>query len=170
MGGTLQKQVILGRITGLLGVRGWIKVHSYTHPRDNIIDFDRWILRQGDVDRAVELETGRPQGRTVVAKLKGIDDREQARILIGADIAVERAALPPCDPGEFYWMDLEGLAVRTLQGDPLGQVDYLFGTGDHDVMVVAGDRERLIPFVRERVVREVDLQSGIIVVDWDPNF
>jgi 16S rRNA processing protein RimM len=160
----------LGRVSGLLGVKGWIKVHSYTDPRENVVQFESWILRRDAVERRVELEAGRRQGQVVVAKLKGVDDRDAARALIGAEIAVERAELAPCAPGEYYWTDLEGLAVSTLQDEPLGHVEYLFETGEHDVMVVAGDRERLIPFVRERIVRRVDLEQRIIVVDWDPSF
>ena len=169
MSGTPGRQVTLGRVSGLMGVKGWIKVHSYTEPREGIVGFARWILRDSGGERTVDVQAGRRQGRTVVAKLRGIDDREQARALIGAAIAVARADLPACAPGEYYWTDLEGLAVRTLADEALGQVQWLFTTGAHDVMVVAGERERMIPFVQDKVVREVDLERGVITVDWDPN-
>ncbi len=161
---------MLGRVSGLLGVKGWVKVHSYTDPRDSIVDFPAWILCAGGSEDTVELEDGRQQGRTVVAKLKTIDDREQASMLVGADIAVEREALAPCEPGEYYWADLEGLEVVTAQGVSLGILEYLFETGGHDVMVVMGERQRLIPFVQETVVREVNLGDRVIVVDWDPTY
>lgn len=170
MSGAPLKQVILGRVTGLMGVKGWVKVHSYTDPRENIVEFEQWILRSGETENTVDVEAGRRQGRTVVAKLRGVDDPDEARALIGAQIVVRRDTLPPCGPGEYYWADLGGLDVRTLGNEALGQVDFLFGAGDHDVMVVKGDRERLIPFVRDQVVREVDLESGVIVVDWDPSY
>ena len=162
--------ILLGRVTGLYGVKGWIKIHSHTHPRENIVNFDRWILRHGDDHAPMEVENGRLQGRTVVAKLMGIDDRDQAGTLIGAEITVDRDDLPPCEPGEYYWADLEGLDVRTEAGDDLGRIDYLFTTGAHDILVVAGDRQRLIPFVQQRIVREVDMERGSIVVDWDPDY
>ncbi|MCZ6497115.1 MAG: ribosome maturation factor RimM, partial [Gammaproteobacteria bacterium] len=139
-------------------------------PRDSIVGFSTWVLRTGDDEQTVELEDGRKHGRTVVVKLKAIDDRDQAEALVGADIAVERDALAPCDPGEYYWTDLEGSTVVTAQGESLGRLDHLFETGGHDVMVVIGDRRRLIPFVQEKVVREVRLEQHIIVVDWDPTF
>lgn len=157
-------------MTGLYGVKGWIKVHSYTHPRENIVNFTCWTLRQGDGHAPVEVTNGRLQGRTVVAKLLDIDDRDRARPLIGAEITVEREDLPPCEPDEYYWTDLEGLSVRTATGDDLGHVDYLFSTGAHDILVVAGNRQRLIPFAQQRVVRKIDLERGLIVVDWDPGY
>ena len=164
------KPILLGRVTGLYGVKGWIKVHSHTHPRENIVNFGRWTLRHGDDPAPMEVENGRLQGPTVVAKLLGIDDRDRARTLIGAQITVDRDELPPCEPGEYYWADLEGLVVRTEAGDDLGRIDYLFSTGAHDVLVVEGERQRLIPFVKRRIVREIDIERGLIVVDWDPDY
>ncbi len=164
------KLVTLGRVSGLFGVKGWLKVHSYTDPWESIVEFETWILRSGNEEQTVELEGGRKQGRTVTVKLKAIDDRDQARALIGAEIAVERNALAPCEPGEYYWIDLEGSTVVTAEGEPLGRLDYVFETGGHDVMVVDGDRQRLIPFVQDKVVREVRLEQRVIVVDWDPTF
>lgn len=157
-------------MTGLYGVKGWIKVHSYTHPRENIVNYIRWTLRRGDGHSPVEVVNGRLQGRTVVAKLLDIDDRDRARALIGAEIMVGRDDLPPCGPDEYYWSDLEGLGVRTATGEDLGHVEYLFSTGAHDILVVAGDRQRLIPFAQQRVVREIDLERSLIVVDWDPDY
>jgi len=157
-------------VTGLYGVKGWIKVHSYTHPRENIVNFRRWTLRRGDGHAPMAVVNGRLQGRTVVAKLLEVDDRDEARALIGAEITIDRDDLPPCEPDEYYWADLEGLGVRSASGDALGRVDYLFSTGAHDILVVEGDRQRLIPFVMHRVVREIDMQRGVIVVDWDPDY
>lgn len=164
------RPVLLGRVSGLFGVKGWIKLHSHTHPRENIVTFGRWTLHLGDDRLPVEVVDGRRHGPTVVAKLDGIDDRDQARTLIGAEIAVERSDLPPCEPGEYYWADLEGMRVRTAAGDELGRIDHLFATGAHDILVVAGDRQRLIPFVRHEVVQEIDLRRGWVVVDWEPDY
>jgi 16S rRNA processing protein RimM len=165
-----ERLVTLGRISGLYGVRGWVKVHSYTEPRDNVVGFARWRLRTQAGERAVEVEDGRAHGANVVAKLRGVDDRDAARELIGADIAVERSALPACEPGEYYWADLEGLEVVTPAGDRLGTVDHLLATGGHDVLVLAGNPARLIPFVHGAVIRGVDLAAGVIVADWSPEF
>ena len=157
--------VTLGRVSGLYGVRGWVKVHSYTEPRDNVVGFERWTIRARGGERTVEVEDGRAQGASVVAKLRGVDDRDAARELIGADIVVERVALPECGPGEYYWADLEGLEVRTAEGVVLGRVDHLLATGGNDVLVL-DQAGRLIPFVPGSVIRSVDLDAGVIVADW----
>lgn len=164
-----RRLVPLGRISGVFGVDGWVKVFSYTEPREKILDYGPWHLKRNDGDwREVAVLDGRRQGETVVARLSGIDDRDQARALNDTEIAVTRDRLPPPGEGEYYWTDLEGLAVRTLEGRDLGRVEHLFRTGANDVMVVAGERERLIPFVLDRFVRAVDFDAGVIRVDWDP--
>jgi 16S rRNA processing protein RimM len=165
-----RKPVTLGRISGVFGVKGWVKVHSYTEPRDNIVRFAVWTLRQRGVESAVEIEDGRGHGGNVVAKLRGVDDRDRARALIGAEVYVDRSALPECEPGEYYWTDLEGLEVRTPGGAPLGVVDHLIATGSNDVIVLAGPEARMIPFVVGEVIRDVDLDAGVIVADWSPDF
>jgi 16S rRNA processing protein RimM len=163
------KWVTLGRVSGVFGVKGWLKVQSYTEPPDNIVGFGVWTLRLNGADRVFEVEDGHGQGGGVVAKLRGIDDRDVARDCAGAEILIPRDQLPPTEPGEFYWADLEGLEVRTA-GTTLGKVAYLFATGSNDVLVLDGSPERLIPFVLGSVVKQVDLAAGIIVVDWSPDF
>ncbi len=162
------KLVTLGRISGVFGVKGWVKVHSFTEPRDNIVGFGVWTLRHRGAVSAMELEDGRGHGGNVVAKLRGVDDRDRARELVGADICVARASLPECGPGEYYWTDLEGLEVRTPGGESLGVVDHLVATGANDVLVLAGEPQRMIPFVIGEVIRRVDLDAGLIVADWSP--
>lgn len=163
-------RIVLGRVTGLFGVRGWVKVFSNTQPREGIVKYSPWQLRLGDEWRSFVVADGQAQGKGVIARLEGVDDRDAAAALMGADIAIWREQLPPPEEGEIYWADLEGLAVETVEGRTLGKVSYLLETGANDVLVVQGERERLIPFVREQVVKEVDLQGGRIVVDWDPEF
>ncbi len=170
MSGTADKWVKLGQVLGPWGVKGWIKVYSYTEPRENIVDFPVWSLEQEGQRRSVQLEQGRRHGSHVVAKLASVDDRDAAELLRGAEIMVERGELAPCADGEYYWTDLEGLRVVTREGVELGEIDHLFATGSNDVMVVTGDRERLIPFLAEQVVQAVDLIDGVVIVDWDPEF
>ena len=166
-----ERLVTLGRVTGAHGLQGWVKVYSDTTPRENIASYGHLLLDSGAGWQRWKVNAGRRQGKYVVLKLRGCNDRNQAEALTGARIAVERDQLPElADAGEYYWTDLQGLAVETLTGEPLGRLDHLFETGANDVMVVRGERERLIPFVWEEVVREVDLDAGLIRVDWDPEF
>jgi 16S rRNA processing protein RimM len=102
--------------------------------------------------------------------LPGFDDRERAATLVGQQICVGRDQMPPTEEGEYYWADLEGLRVVTTGGRELGRVDRMMETGANDVMVVSGDRERLIPFIQGQYVKRVDLEAELIEVDWDPDF
>lgn len=169
MDGT-ERRILLGRVVGLFGVRGELKLESYTDPRDAIFRYQPWTLRSGAGEHPAAGVTGRDNGRNVIARFPGIADRDRAQALIGAEIWVSRSALPPPGPGEYYWVDLEGLAVSTVEGVELGTVSHLFATGANDVMVVRGERERMVPFVIGDYVKSVDLEAGRIVVDWDPEF
>ena len=163
--------LVVGRIAGLYGVRGWVKVYSHTQPRDNILGYSPWYLREASGQwRKVLPLNGRIQGKGLVAQLEGCDERDAAARLIGQDIAIRREQLPTPQEGEYYWTDLIGLEVETVDGVALGVVDHLLETGANDVLVVKGERERLIPYIWRDVVTEVDLEAGRLRVDWDPDF
>jgi 16S rRNA processing protein RimM len=163
--------VEIGRIVGLYGVQGWVRLESYTDPRKGIFAYQPWLLTFGDGERKVDGVQGRELGNGIVAKLAGYDDRDAAATLVGATIRIRRAQLPKPKRGEYYWTDLEGLEVETIDGHLLGKVVQLLATGANDVLVVRdGTRERMIPFVPGQFVREVDLEHGRISVDWDPDF
>jgi 16S rRNA processing protein RimM len=162
--------VVLGRVSGVLGVRGWVKVFSYTRPMENILDYPRWTLRGRQGTARHELVEGRRQGRGLVAKLRGIDDRDAALALMESEICVDRSEMPDCADDEYYWNDLVGMQVFTTDGVCLGRVDSLIETGANDVLVVIGDRKHLIPFVQRKVIREIDIEKERMEVDWDPEF
>jgi len=159
--------VVLGRISGLFGVKGWVKVYSYTEPREAVLEYRRWLLSVKDGWREATVAEGQRHGKTIIARLDGYVDRDQAAELIGTEIAVPRDELPEAEEGRFYWSDLEGLRVVHRDGTELGRVAYLLETGANDVMVVQGEQERLIPFVMGEVILGVDLASGRIDVDWE---
>ena len=125
-----------------------------------------------DEDTSVPLPVveGRRHGKGVIARLQGVDSREGAAALSGMTVSVRREQLPRTAPGEYYWVDLIGLRVTTTDGAELGTVASLIETGANDVLVVAGARERLIPFLPERTVTCVDLEAGTLTVDWDSDF
>lgn len=159
--------VVLGRISGLFGVKGWVKVYSYTEPREAVLDYGRWLLSGKSGWREATVAEGQRHGKTIIARLDGYVDRDQAAELVGTDIGVPREALPETEDGRYYWSDLEGLRVVTRDGTGLGRVDHFLETGAHDVMVVRGEQERLIPFVMDKVIIGVDIDKGEIEVDWE---
>jgi len=161
--------VVLGRVAGVFGTRGWIKVLSYGRERTDILRYPRWQVGSPAAWSEYSLIEGRSHGKGIIARLQGLSDPNTARSLVGADIGVRREDLPAPEAGSHYWIDLEGLRVVNLAGVDLGRVSHLFETGANDVMVVAGDRERLIPFIKT-VVHEVDLDGGLVRVDWDAGF
>ncbi len=165
-----RRLLMMGRITAPHGVQGWLKLHSYARPIEAVFDYRPWLLRHRGEERELAPVEWRAQGKGLALRLPGIDDRSGAEAMIGAEIWVPRDRLPRPRPGEYYWADLEGLAVETTEGVALGRVSHLLETGANDVLVVQGERERLVPFVMGRHVMSVDLDAGRIVVDWDPEF
>lgn len=171
--------VNVGRITALYGIKGWVKVHSYTDPQENLFEYHPWFIKTKHGVKQIEIDEARPHGDAFVAHIVGVDDRDIAIQYTAADIAVERDMLPELGKGEYYWSQLEGLTVFSQFGGQrqrLGKVSKLFETGANDVLVVIGDtesidqRERLIPYVPEQFVLGIDLDAGEILVDWDPDF
>lgn len=174
----VDEKLIVGRISGVYGVKGWVKVHSDTDPREAITDYRPWYLQQSASNdgrwREVRVEDGRPQAKTVIAKIKGCDDRDAAIMLTGALIGIDPTQLPELPENEYYWRDLIGLRVINTEGVDLGIVRELRETGANDVLIVrsgAGEtHERLIPWTPGNAVVEVDLQQGLLLVDWDEDF
>lgn len=167
--------IVIGKIVSVHGVRGEVKVYSFTDPIDNLLQYKRWTLRHEGIVKQVEMISGRSQNKVLVAKLKGLDDREEARLLAGYEICIARSLLPDLTDGDYYWYQLEGLQVINGEGHVLGKIDHLLETGANDVMVVkpcAGsldDRERLLPYTDD-CVQAIDLGAGVMRVEWDADF
>ena len=169
------EKIELGKITGVHGVKGWVKVFSNTEPREGITQYTPWFLQHPNINggqwREIKVEAGRPQAKTVIAKLEGFDDRDKAMQLTGARIAISSEQLKDLNQDEYYWRDLIGLRVVNQQDVELGVVDSLFETGANDVLVVKDEtQERLIPWTLGHAVLEVDIEQGVISVDWDADF
>ncbi|WP_323751284.1 ribosome maturation factor RimM [Marinobacter sp.] len=170
------QETVIGRVTSVFGVKGWLKVFSDTDPKEGILNYRDWTLVLDGKRIPTKLEDGRRQGQGIVVKLKGLDDRELARTYAGAEIRVPTEQLPDLPDGEYYWFQLEGLDVFTVEDECLGKVHHLLETGANDVLVVratAGSidqRERLIPYLPDQVVMSVNLNDSRMVVDWDPEF
>ncbi|WFE68870.1 ribosome maturation factor RimM [Thiomicrospira sp. R3] len=161
------EKLILGRINGVYGVKGWVKIYSHTDPVGNILNYQPWwVKHQGKWVKMKVTDTHAPQGgKAIVAHLETINTREQARELMGSDIAVTREQLPDSEDG-FYWTDLMGCQVENSQGLVLGEVTELLETGAHDVLRVKGSVQVLIPFVWDIYVLDVDLDKRVIKVNW----
>ena len=191
-------KIILGRITGVYGVKGWLKIFSYTDPMESILDYSPWYIRAENRKRApwteVKLEAGKRHAKTVVVKLENCNDRDLAMTYIGSEVAIEQEQLEPLKgKNEYYWRDLFGLRVVNQQGIELGVVKTLMETGVNDVLVVVSEKdmaekemaeketankegteaeykERLIPWTMDNAIIAVDLEHGVITVVWDPDF
>jgi len=168
--GGADRRIAVGRVSGLYGVQGWVKLYSFTEPRDRLLEYEPLMLGKDEAWRPVKLAEGRVHGKGLVGRFEDITDRDQAAGLVGLELAVLRSQLPEAAADEVYWVDLMGLAVVNTQGESLGRVERLLETGANDVLVVKGDRERLIPFARGPIVKQVDLVAGTIVVDWEPDY
>jgi len=157
--------VILGKVAGTFGVQGWIKINSYTDPPENILEYEELLLGSPGKWTTVRLEDGRVTGKGVLGKLKGVETPEDARTRVGAEFAVKRSEMPPLAPGEFYWSDLEGADAESTTGERLGKVDHFRSTPGGTMIVLRGEREVWVPFVKERIAK-VDVEGKRIVLDW----
>ena len=184
------EKVILGRITGVYGVKGWLKIFSYTDPMESIVDYSPWYIRpesrpgnrHGAPWKKVKLKAGKRHAKTVIAQLEHCYDRDAAQAYIGSEIAIKLDQLEQLrGKDEFYWRELIGLRVINQQQIELGVVKSLMETGANDVLVVASEemteegaetesKERLIPWTMQQAIITVDLEQGVIEVDWDPDF
>lgn len=167
---TPEHYIVVGKISTPHGVKGWVKVFSFTDPTDSILHYKPWFIHRKEGWQSVEVKEGRIHGKTVIANIEGVDNRDSAELLKGFEIGVTRAQLPEAKPGEYFWIDLIGLQVINQQGIVLGIVDHLMETGANDVLVIRGEKEHLVPFVVDEFIKEVDLENKKMRVDWDADF
>lgn len=166
------KPLVVGKVNGAYGIKGWIKIYSYTDPKENILSYNPWYMKVKGQWLPLEITQGREQGKTVVAHIKGCDDRNLAESYHGNELAIDQSQLPQLEGDDYYWRDLVGLSVINLQGEDFGVVKKLMETGANDVLVVqiANEDEVLIPFVLEHSVVKVDLAAKLITVDWQTDY
>jgi 16S rRNA processing protein RimM len=161
-----EARVVLGRVVAAHGIRGWLRVMSYTDPPDALLDYQRWLLTRADgTETPYELRDAEFDGRHMRVALAGVDDRNAAELLRGCDVAVLRSELPPAAEREYYQQDLLGFEVRNLEGAGLGVLSHFVEGAAQPLMVVQGARELWIPAVPLHLKR-VDLAARQVVVDW----
>lgn len=164
--------IVIGKIVGVYGIKGWLKILSFTRPKENIFEYVPWLVKQSLVKQneewqAMSVVEGKPQGKGLIASFAGITDRDEAMALVDSEIAIQRDQLPAAKEGEFFWVDLINLQVINEQNEILGVVTELLETGANDVLVVEAEKQRyLIPYVQDVYIKDVDLEQGIIQVEW----
>ncbi|MBT3277588.1 MAG: ribosome maturation factor RimM [Candidatus Thioglobus sp.] len=166
---TNNKRLLIGQINGLFGVQGWVKLFSYANPRKNILSYKPWHIEVDGVWTTLEAIKGREQGKTIVAQLKGVNDREVARNYIGTELYIERSQLPKLPEGKYYWDELTNLEVINTNNILLGKISYMVDTGSNSVMVINGDNEHWVPYIEPFLI-SIDMDKRQILVDWDENF
>ncbi|PKI12647.1 ribosome maturation factor RimM [Colwellia sp. 12G3] len=174
---TEEKQIILGKVGAVYGIKGWLKIHSFTDETEAILDYFPWSLKLGNNTQTVEITDWRKHNKVLIVKVAGIDDRDEAQALVGSEILTNETALPELSQDDFYWRDLIGMSVVTNKGYDLGVVTDMMETGANDVLVVKANlkdgfskKERLIPYLFEQVIESVSIENKQICVDWDPGF
>lgn len=165
----MTNRVIIGCFGSPFGVQGWIKISSYTNPIENILKYQHWQIELNHLWQDIDITAKKKTGNIIVAKIANCDDRDLARFYTNRLIAVDRLELPNLNQKEFYWMDLIGLKVVTTTGVELGIIENLLETGSNDVLIVQGERQRLIPYTTQTICN-IDLDNKIVTVDWDPEF
>jgi 16S rRNA processing protein RimM len=162
--------LIVGRVGSPYGVKGWNHVASFTDPPEQILNYQPWHLTLSGKTQTVKITNSRKHGKSVVVQFTNCTDRDKAHMFTGAEIAIDAKQLPSLPSDEYYWTDLIGLTVITTQGQILGTIQQFLATGSNDVFVVTGDKRRLLPYLMNQVVLEIDLAKKIMRVDWDPEF
>lgn len=165
----LADKVLIAKINGIFGVNGWVKVYSYSDPIENILSYKKFFTNKDSKFTELSVLDKKKQAKTIIFKIKDINNPDAARLLMGADIYIDKSQLANLKEDEYYWYQLKGLKVINNKNIILGKVDYLLNTAANDVLVIKGDRERLIPYTDDVIVK-VDLKTNKIIVSWDEDF
>ncbi len=173
----MSDKILLGKVGAVYGIKGWVKIHSFTEIPEAIFDYTPWSLILGEKEQSIDITDWRKHNNGLIAKFAKINDRDDAQRVVGSEIFVDESVLPDLPEGEFYWRDLIGMSVVTDKGYDLGQVSDVMETGANDVLVVNanrndgfGKKERLIPYIFDQVILSVSVETKQICVDWDPGF
>lgn len=160
--------ITMGKLGSTYGVHGWLKIGAYTDHGPDLLDYSPWYLsKDGKTWKLADLEGSKEHGSGILAKFNGIDSPEEARLLTGMLIGIERSQMAELPEGEYYWTDLIGLNVIDKEGTFLGVVTYLMETGSNDVIIIKGDKEHAIPYLMNDVILSIDLEKKEIRVDWE---
>ena len=162
------KKILVGKISNPHGIKGWVKVISFTDPIENILSYKKWTISDNETEKTYCLEDSRIQGNKIVIKLEGVNNRDDADLLKNLQIEINRSDLPKLEENSYYWEDLVDFNVIDIKGMHVGKVDSLFRTGSNDVLVIINETKQrlLVPFIMEEVIKYVDLDKELISIDW----
>lgn len=162
--------LVVGRFGRPHGIKGFITVHSFTEPRDNLLQYTDWHVHRGNQWQPLKILNLESNNKQIVALVDGYKDRDQVAALTNLEIGVSRDQLAPLKPGEYYWHDLVDMQVYNKSGQFFGKVVEIMPTGSNDVLVVQGEKRYLIPYLLDEFIKEINPEKGIITVDWDLDF
>lgn len=169
MTNTEAKTITIGKIGTTFGVHGWLKVHTFTELGPTILDYLPWLTQKANgAIEPLPIDDTQIKGQMILIKIKGFDNPETAKQLTNQLILIPRNQLPKLPIDQYYWSDLVGLTVINQEGFVFGKVSYLMETGANDVLVVKGEQDHAIPYLPERVIKQIDLEKKEILVDWEP--
>ena len=164
------RYISVGKVGAPHGLDGAVKVVSFTEHPEDIFDYDPWHINKNGQYIEISLEGEAVHGKYLVAQFVGSEDRDSAQQWTNCEIAVKRSQMPELPDGEYYWSDLEGMTVKTVEGLILGTIEEVMETGANPVLVIQGEKRRLVPYLPEKVVKEVNLATNYVIVDWDSDF
>jgi len=165
-----ENHIVIGRIGSTYGIKGWLKVQSFTAPETNIFDYQPWLYQKRGQWVVLECDTFEAKPERLLIHIKGYDNPEMAKQLTGLEIATTRDQLPKLPKGEYYWHDLIGLEVVTTKQVSLGKVKNILSNAAHPLLEIQGEKQHLLPLLFDKFIVEVNLSERKIIADWDPEF
>ncbi len=162
--------LLVGKINGIFGVQGWIKIFSHTEPIANICKYIPLYTKSKDKFTKLNIANCKLHSKTIIAKIDAIDDCDKARELLGLAIYIDKLQLPKTNNNEYYYSDLINMAVVNKNNEDFGLVSYLFDNSAHVVLVTKDDEnEYLIPFIDPFIV-DINIINKVITVDWGKDY
>lgn len=162
--------VVVARFGRPHGINGFVTVHSFTEPRDNLLSYTDWHVFLNNSWQPVKPLCIKLHHKSIVAQIEGYPEREQVAALTNAEIAIPQEQLAELDSGEYYWHQLIGMRVINQKGEFFGKVIEIMPTGANDVLIVEGEQRHLIPYLPDQFIVGVDIDQKTITVDWDMDF
>lgn len=162
--------VVVGRFGRPQGLKGLVRVISFTEPANNIIDYMPWHVSIQGQWQPIKISAVESHTKFILVQVDGYQQREQLGLLTNCEIGIQSQQLPTLSNDEFYWHDLIGMQVINQEEKILGTVTDLLATGSNDVLVVTGEKRHLVPYLLDDFIVRIDTSTRTIYVNWDTEF